>query len=54
MKHSRIQFGVSSELPYDSVIPLLGIYLENTLIKKFTGAPVLFIAALFTIAKTRK
>ena len=41
------------ELPYDPAIPLLGIYLEKTLIQKDTCTPV-FIAALFTIAKIRK
>ena len=41
------------ELPYDPAIPLLGIYLEKTLIRKDTCAPM-FTAALFTIAKTRK
>ena len=41
------------ELPHDPAIPLLGIYLDKTLIQKDTCAPV-FIAALFTIAKTQK
>ena len=41
------------ELPYDPEIPLLGIYLEKMLIRKETCTPV-FIAALFTIAKTWK
>ena len=41
------------ELPYDPAIPLLGIYLEKTIIQKDTCTPV-FIAALFTIAKTWK
>ena len=41
------------ELPYDPAISLLGIYLEKTLIKNNTQTPV-FIAALFTIAKTWK
>ena len=43
------------ELPYDPEIPLLGIYLEKmkTLIRKDTCTPM-FIAALFTIAKTWK
>ena len=41
------------ELPYDPAIPLLGIYLGKTLIRKNTCTPV-FIAALFTIAKTWK
>ena len=41
------------ELPYDLAIPLLGIYLEKTIIQKDTCTPV-FIAALFTIAKTWK
>ena len=39
--------------PYDRTIPLLGIYPEETKIEKDTRIP-LFIAALFTIARTRK
>ena len=39
------------ELPYDPAIPLLGIYLEKTIIRKDACTPM-FIAALFTIAKT--
>ena len=38
---------------YDSTIPLLGIYLEKTIIQKDTRTPM-FIAALFTIARTWK
>ena len=38
------------ELPYDPGIPLLGTYLDKTLIWKATCTPM-FIAALFTIAK---
>ena len=41
------------ELPYDPGIPLLGIYLEKTIIRKDTCTPM-FNAALFTIAKTWK
>ena len=42
------------ELPYyDLAIPLLGIYPDKTLIQKDTFTPM-FIAALFTIAKTWK
>ena len=41
------------ELSYDPAIPLLGIYLEKTIIQKDTCTPM-FIAALFTIAKTWK
>ena len=41
------------ELPYNLVIPLLGIYLDKTLLKKDTCTPM-FIAALFMIAKTWK
>ena len=41
------------ELLYDPAIPLLGIYLEKTLIRKDTCTPR-FTAALFTIAKTWK
>ena len=41
------------ELPYNSAIPLLGIYLEKNMILKYTCTPI-FIAALFTITKTWK
>ena len=41
------------KLPYDPTIPLLGIYLEETIIEKDTCTPM-FIAALFTIARTWK
>ena len=41
------------ELPYDPAIPLLGIYPEKTLIREDTCTPM-FIAALFTVAKTWK
>ena len=40
------------ELPYHSVIPILGVYLEKIIIQKNTCSPV-FIAALFTIARTQ-
>ena len=40
-------------LPYDPAIPLLGIYLEKTMVRKNTCTPM-FTAALFTIAKTWK
>ena len=41
------------ESPYDPVTPLLGLYLEKTIILKDTLTPA-FIAALFTIARTWK
>ena len=41
------------ELPYDPVIPLLGIYPEKTIIQKDTCTPM-FIAALFTTVRTWK
>ena len=41
------------EWPCDPGIPLLGIYLDNTLIQKDT-CTLLFTAALFTMAKTWK
>ena len=41
------------ELSYNPVIPLLGIYLEETINQKDT-CPPLFIAAPFTIAETWK
>ena len=39
--------------PYDSAVPLLGIYPEKTKIERDTCIP-LFIEALFTIARTWK
>ena len=39
------------ELPYDPAIPLLGIYLEKTIIEKDACTPM-FIAVLFTIVRT--
>ena len=39
--------------PYDPAIPLLGTYPEETKTEKDTCTPM-FIAALFTIARTRK
>ena len=41
------------ERPFDPAIPLLGIYPEKTMTHKDTCTPM-FIAALFTIAKTWK
>ena len=41
------------ELPYDPTIPLLCVYTDKTIIQKDTCTPM-FIAALFTIAKTWK
>ena len=41
------------ELPYDPAIPLLGIHLEKSMIRKDTCTPMV-PAALFTIAETRK
>ena len=39
------------ELPFDPVMPLLGIYPEKTIIQK-ESCTKMFIAALFTIART--
>ena len=44
---------LKTELPYDPAIPLLGIYPEKTIIQK-ESCTKMFIAALFTIARTRK
>ena len=41
------------ELPYDPAIPLLNIHIEETRIERDTCTPM-FIAALFTIARTQK
>ena len=40
-------------LPYDPAMPLLGTYLDKTIIQKDIRTPM-FIATLFTIAKTWK
>ena len=40
-------------MPYDLIIPLLGIYPEKTIIENDTHTPM-FTAALFIIARTRK
>ena len=42
-----------TELPYDTAIPLWGIYPDKTLLKRDTCIRM-FIAALFTIAKIQK
>ena len=44
---------LSIELPYDPKIPFLGIYTDKTFLEKYTCTHM-FIAALFTIAKTWK
>ena len=56
--HYAKQYGGSlkilkTELPHDPAIPLLGIYPDKTTFQKDTCSPM-FIAALFTIAKTWK
>ena len=47
----RVLRKLKIELPYDPAIPLLGTYLDKTLIQKDTCTPM-FTAALLTIAKT--
>ena len=44
---------LKKELPLDPTIPLLGIYLDKTIIPKDTCTPTL-IATPFTIAETQK
>ena len=44
---------LNTELLYDPAIPLLGIYPDKTFLKK-DKCTLMFIAALFTIAKTWK
>ena len=41
------------ELPYDPAIPLVGIYLQKTIIQK-DSCTTIFTAALFTIVRTWK
>ena len=49
----RILKKLKIELPFDSAIPLLGIYPEQSMPQKDTCTPM-FTAALHTIAKTWK
>ena len=44
---------VKIEVPHDPAIPLLGMYLQKTIIQKDTCTPM-FIVAPFTVAKTWK
>ena len=43
----------NTELPYDTAIPLLGIYPDKAFIEKYP-CTAMFITALFTIAKKWK
>ena len=52
-QYKRFLKKLNIELPYDPAIPLLGIYLEKTVIQKDACIPM-FLAALFTIARTWK
>ena len=45
---------LETELPYDPVIPLLGIHTEETRIERGDMCTLVFIAALFIIARTWK
>ena len=47
----RFQKKLETELPQDPAVPLLGTYLEKTLIQKGRRTSM-FIAALFTTDKT--
>ena len=44
---------LNMELPFDLAVPLLGVYPDKTIDRKDTCTPM-FIAALFSIAKTQK
>ena len=51
----RLLKNLKIELPYDPAVPLLGIYLEKTIIQKDTCITMfIFIAAQLRVAKTRK
>ena len=45
---------LETELSYDPAVPLLGIHTEETRIERDTCCVSVFIAALFTIARTWK
>ena len=49
----RVLKKLKIEVPYNTAIPLLSVYLEKTLIRKDIRT-AMFIAALFTIAKAWK
>ena len=49
----RVLRKLKIELLHDPAIPLLGIYLDKTIIQKHTCTPM-FIVVLFTIARTWK
>ena len=49
----EIPLKTEMELPYDPKISLMGICPEKTIIQRDTCTPI-FVAALFTIAKTWK
>ena len=55
MENTRFLKKLKIEIPYDLIIPPLGIYPKETktLIQKDIGTPM-FMAALFTIAKIWK
>ena len=53
LKEERCLRKVNIELPYDPAVPLLGLYLDETLLEK-DACTRMFIVALFTIAKTWK
>ena len=48
-----MNYKIKIKLPYHPTIPLLGIYPDQNIIQKDICTPM-FIAALFTIAKTWK
>ena len=50
---AAMENSVEVELPYDPIIPLLGIHSKETRIERNTCTPM-FITALFTIARTWK
>ena len=50
---AAMENSVEVELPYDPIIPLLGIHSKETRIERDTCTPI-FITALFIIARTWK
>ena len=51
MEQTETKNTLQIELPYDSEIPLLGIYPEKTIIQKCICTPM-FTVPLFTILRT--
>ena len=53
IEENSMEVSQKTKLPYDPAIPVLGMYPEETIIRKHTRIPM-FILTLFTMAKAWK